>query len=186
MQALYPDTEVLLTPDIVLSGTKEDYGVTVQERKGVLLCARSDPEKSVDDSTWAEIEKTLEGLGKGHKYTDTQSDCQITRENRMECVRKKLQEFCGAELVITDRLHGMVFAALTETPCIVFSNYNHKVRGTYEWIRHLPYIRYAETAEDALAFIPLLLAIKECRFDNSPLMPYFHQLAEVIKQPCQK
>ena len=60
-----------------------------------------------------------------------------------------MQEFCDAKLVITDRLHGMIFAAISETPCIVFSNYNHKVGGTYEWIKQLPYIRYVENMGEA-------------------------------------
>ena len=29
----------------------------------------------------------------------------------------------------------MVFAYLTNTPCIVLKNYNHKVQGVYDWIK---------------------------------------------------
>lgn len=43
--------------------------------------------------------------------------------------------FKSAKLVITDRLHGMIFCYLTNTPCLVFQNNNHKVRETYEWIK---------------------------------------------------
>lgn len=181
LQKVYPSAKIPLTPDIVLSSTMDDYGVIPTERSGVLFVTRSDPEKAVSDSTWEALEKAAAEAGKDCRHTDMHSDIPVTKENRAECVRKKMQEFCGAELVITDRLHGMVFAALTGTPCIVFSNYNHKVKGTYDWISYLPYIRYVESVEEAERAIPELLAMKDCKFDNKPLTPYFEKLAEVIR-----
>lgn len=185
MKDIYPDTKVLLTPDIVLSCTMKDFGVSPEERKGALLCARSDAEKSIQDDVWEELSKELEAAGESVRRTDMYSSETVTKENRAERVREKMQEFCSAKLVITDRLHGMVFAALTGTPCIVFSNYNHKVKGTYDWISYLPYIRYVETVEEAKKAIPELLKMKNCSFDNSPLKPYFDQLAEVVKKTCR-
>lgn len=182
MQTLYPQAKILLTPDIVLSTTMDNYGVERQERKGALLCVRSDVEKSVSDDVWIRLGQELDKQQLIHRKTDMYSDCLVTKENRMECVRKKMQEFCGAELVITDRLHGMVFSAITGTPCIVFSNYNQKVKGTYDWIHYLPYIRYVETMEEAIAAIPELIVMKECEFDNTPLLKYYEKLAEVVKE----
>lgn len=186
LQKVYPSAKILLTPDIVLSSTMDDYGVIPAERNGVLFVTRSDPEKSVSDTTWEKLEKTVTHNGKAYRHTDMYSEIPVTKDNRAECVRKKMQEFCGAELVITDRLHGMVFAALTGTPCIVFSNYNHKVKGTYDWICYLPYIRYVESVEEAEIAIPELLAMKDCKFDNTPLLPHFEKLAEVVKDRCQR
>ena len=62
---------------------------------------------------------------------------------RKKVIYKKLKKFAKSKIVITDRLHGMIFAYLTQTPCIVFSNYNHKVIGTYEWIKDVNYIELA-------------------------------------------
>ena len=31
----------------------------------------------------------------------------------------------------------MIFATITNTPCIVFSNYNYKVEGVYQWIKNV-------------------------------------------------
>lgn len=185
MQSMYPNTNILLAPDIVLSATMETFGVVEQKRKGVLLCVRSDAEKNIADNVWMDLEEKLDSIAIVHKRTDMYSDCPVTKQNRAECVRKKMQEFCGAELVITDRLHGMIFAAITGTPCVTFSNYNYKVKGTYDWIFYLPYIRYVETAEEAMEVIPELLQMKDCKFDNAPLMPYFDKLAEIIKEKCQ-
>ena len=186
MKELYKDKNVLLTPDIVLFSRMQDYGVTPQERSGVLFCARSDPEKAVAESVWTELERLFADKGVEVRHTDMYSDCEVTKKNRLKCVRSKMQQFCCAQMVITDRLHGMIFAALTGTPCIVFSNYNHKVKGTYEWISYLSYIRYAETPEEAKAAIPDLLMMTNCHFDNTPLMPYFEELSNVVKVKCLK
>ena len=140
-----------------------------------------DEEKYVGDGVWFELKAWLEQRGLSCFETDLFSDERITKVNRKECVRKKMQEFSDAELVITDRLHGMIFSALTGTPCVVFSNYNHKVKGTYEWIKYLPYIRYVESVREAKGFIPELLSMKNCTYDNAPLMPYFDRLATIVR-----
>ena len=97
-----------------------------------------------------------------------------------------MQEFCGAKLVITDRLHGMIFAAVSETPAIVIRNYNHKVSGSFEWIKSLPYIKYADSVEEVLTEMPEMLKIQSCTYDNSVLSSYFDLLAEEVKAKCQK
>lgn len=182
MQRVYPNAQILLTPDIVLSMTAADFEVKPQNRQGILLCMRSDIERSMTDNDRKTVENAVSLQNIPYHYTDMYSDCPITKENRAECVLKKMQEFAGAKLVITDRLHGMVFAAITGTPCIVFSNYNHKVRGTYEWIKYLSYIRYAESSTDVEKYLPELLAMENCEYDNTPLLPYFEKLSEVVKK----
>ena len=185
MRELYADTEVLMVPDIVLYATMERFGAAEQSRSGVLFCSRSDVEKTVSDGTWENLAKKITSMGKQVYRTEMDVDGAITKENRRERVREKMQEFCGAELVITDRLHGMVFAALTGTPCIVFSNYNHKVKGTYDWISYLPYIKYADTADQAEGYIPELLKMENCKYDNTLLRPYFDKLKEVVIEACR-
>ncbi len=182
IQQMYPNAKIMLTPDIVLSATAADFGVENQQRQGILLCMRSDIERSMTDEMRHEVERLAKQCEVSVKYTDMYADGAVTKKNRLQCVQAKMQEFAKSELVITDRLHGMVFAAITGTPCIAFSNNNHKVRGTYEWIKYLPYIRYAESAEDVERFLPELLAMENCKYDNTPLMPYFDQIAEVVKE----
>ena len=57
---------------------------------------------------------------------------------------KKLDEFRKSKLVVTDRLHGMLFAAITGTPCIALGNSSGKVKGVYDWLTHLDYIQYVD------------------------------------------
>lgn len=181
MKALYPTAKQLLTPDIVLFANMDTFGAKSQERNGVLLCLRSDAERAITDETRKEVEKVVQANGEAVCYTDMYGSCQVTKENRAQCVKEKMEELASARVVVTDRLHGMVFAALTGTPCIVFGNYNHKVKGTYEWIRYLPYVCYVETAEEAAELLPQMLKMGGQNFDNTPLMPYFEKLAQVVR-----
>lgn len=184
MKSLYPDTDLYLMPDIVLSSSAEDFGVRPQPRDGVLMCLRNDAEKSIQDDFWNDLKVRLDRLGLSYRVTDMDAKKIISTTTRAEIVRNKLQEFRGAELVITDRLHGMIFAALTGTPCVVFSNNNHKVKSSYEWVSYLPYIRYSETVEAAAGCIPELLAMENCKYDNTPLMPWFEKMSEIIREAC--
>ncbi len=176
MKELYPDAQILLSPDIVLSSSMESFGVIPEKRSGVLMCLRNDPEKSVSDESWDCLGNYFIDMGWECRKTDMYAKGAVTKDKRRDCIREKMQEFCGAKLVVTDRLHGMVFAALTGTPCIVFGNYNHKVYGTYEWISYLPYIKYVESVEEAEQCFPELISLENCRYDGEPLTPYFEKL----------
>ena len=182
MRELYPNVKILLTPDIVLSSTKELYGIKKEKRTDILLCMRNDSEKSLSIRECKIIEDILRKKVGDFKRTDMMSDIPVTKENREVCVQRKMREFAHAKLVVTDRLHGMVFAAITETPCIVFSNYNQKVSGTYEWIKGLNYIHYVNSVEELEKEIENLLEIKEGVFGNSTWSSAFNKLEETIKQ----
>lgn len=52
---------------------------------------------------------------------------------REEELHKIWNTFKSAQFVITDRLHARIFCYITNTPCLVFQNNNHKVRETYDW-----------------------------------------------------
>ncbi len=120
-----------LVPDIVLSLPVRCNCVN---RDGVLICLRKDVESKLTENVKETLIKNLKQFNLDIKYTDTVVNYGIKNKNRKEEIEKKLIEFEKAKLVITDRLHGMVFAFLTNTPCIVIGNYNYKVRGVYEWI----------------------------------------------------
>lgn len=180
LNSLYHNPTKLLTPDIVLSTTMDDYGVAVTKRSGGLLVFRNDTEKAMADEDRQAIVDYLNENSIVFRTTDMYSDEPVTKANRLELVRKKMQEFADAEFVITDRLHGMVFAAITGTPCIALSNNHHKVSGTYNWISYLPYIKYVSNAEEAICFLSELTNMKNCSFDNKPLMTVFDEFRRYI------
>lgn len=149
MQGLYPHASILLTPDIVLSMQAKDFGAMPQPRNGILFVLRNDEEAALTQTDREELQQKAKQSGEPVRKTDMYASEQVTRENRAALVKAKLEEFASARLVVTDRLHGMVFAALTGTPCVVLGNYNHKVSGTYQWVHTLPYLRYVNTVQEA-------------------------------------
>ncbi|WP_423202829.1 polysaccharide pyruvyl transferase family protein [Morganella morganii] len=57
-------------------------------------------------------------------------------------------KFSNSKLVVTDRLHGMIFAFITNTPCLVIRNSNHKIEETYKnWISNFNYIKLINDQE---------------------------------------
>lgn len=140
----YPNIKSLLIPDIVLYLKASDK--KNKREKIALLCLRKDVEKSINDENVANIDKIVSKCYK-IKYTDTVVKKRITEKNREEELKEKLEEFSNAEFIITDRLHGMIFAAITETPCIAIGNYNYKVKGVYEWIKKLGYVKFIENID---------------------------------------
>lgn len=122
--------EILLTPDIVF--TLE--GNNVNKRSGVTFIFRNDKEKSLDNKKEQNIISQCKKCIGESSFDDT-CDVSIIGNGYAE-----LKEFCSRissrELVITDRLHGMILSYVEGTPCIVFDNNNHKISSTYEtWLK---------------------------------------------------
>ena len=169
-----------LIPDIVFS-KRPERSVDRTENK-IIWCMRDDVEKVLAPDDQTKLYKVCKSYSEEIEEMDMQLPYDVFKRERMKEIQEKLnQYFCG-NLVITDRLHGMVCSAITGTPCIAFSNYNHKIKSTYEWIRHLPYIRFVNNVDEAIDLIPELLAMKECKYDDAPLRPYFEELKNIIAE----
>lgn len=177
MKSLYRD--VRLVPDMVMSLRKDNRRM---QRTGCLLCLRSDCEKTCSEEQEAIIRRQAESIfGKNVQDTDMVEGNHISLAERSMALEKKFDEFASAELVITDRLHGMIFAAITGTPCIVVNSKSPKLRGCYEWISNLDYIRFAD---DVAQIVQLWEQIPygEHHYDNEHLQKYFRELEEVVKK----
>lgn len=176
MMKYYPECKVLLVPDIVLSFKPRVH----HEREKVLVCLRNDKEKKTSPLLLNEIRDAANTADFKYQYTDTITSMRIFQEDRDKIIGDKLNEFASAKLVITDRLHGMIFAAITETPCLVLPNVNHKVKGVYDlWLLKCPYIEYKEEvkAEHIVEMYNKIDKLEpEFRFD----MSMFAQLKEVL------
>ncbi len=176
MKNIYRNVE--LVPDMVLT---LNYGKSPYPRQGCILCLRSDLEKTMQPEQAEHLRRIAhKHFGDLVEYTDMVVPHKISISDRENAVNTKIEQFQKAQLVITDRLHAMIFCAISQTPCIVVHSKSHKVWGTYEWIRHLPYIRLAEEITDADALIPEVLAIGDCVYDNSNLLPYYEKIKEVL------
>ena len=135
----------LLTPDIVLSSAKD---IKVEREDKVLTLLRKDVERKLTQEDEDEINSALSKHFEKIISDDTQKAYDISKESRSRELASIFNSIASSKLVITDRLHGMVFAAITATPCIVFQNYNHKVLGTYRWISYLPYVHLVNDVDE--------------------------------------
>lgn len=178
MEKAYGETnKVLLVPDIVLYLDKQ----TSKKRDGVLTCLRRDVERKLSDEDHEYIYTFLQNNYEVIKRSDTIVDMDyISKEMRRKVVGKKIEEFQKAELVITDRLHGMVFSYLTQTPCIVLSNYNHKVRGIYEWIKEIPYITMIDKVTDLEKALLCIKKATNSEENDIKIKDLFVELSNII------
>lgn len=165
---------VCLMPDMVFS---MDCSHQNLPRSGCILSLRQDCERTRTEEQDAIIRaQARELFGDDVRDSDMVDENWIPVSRREEALRAKFAEFGSARLVITDRLHGMIFCAITGTPCIVLDSKSPKVRGCYEWVKDLQNIRFADTPEqiaDAYRQIPE----GGFSYDNTKLLPYFQKLA---------
>ncbi|WKY43077.1 polysaccharide pyruvyl transferase family protein [Eubacteriaceae bacterium ES2] len=138
----FRDVTIQLIPDIALLYYNYASWKSYDERNNeVGICLRGDREKYRDIQVEESVLNTIEKIGYRLVSIDTISKRRISSCKREEAVEKKLSEFSEKKLIVTDRLHGMIFAYLTRTPCIVFDNLTKKVSGVYfEWLYECEYI----------------------------------------------
>lgn len=140
--------KTLLVPDIVTLLEIKNIGLEAKNNE-IIFCFRNDIERNIETS---EKENTMNYTAQKYpqfmiRFSDTviiddKLRC-INKRNRIKFVRDKIVEFSRARLIITDRLHGMLFAYLANTPCIALNNKNGKIEGVYEWISNSNFIKLA-------------------------------------------
>ena len=121
------NNKVYLVPDIVLSLNEQE---PKEIREDITICFRDDKENKIDKN---EKELLINKLSENYKEKINYADTHIG----------------NSKLVITDRLHGMIFCAITGTPCIALPNSNGKIEATYKkWLKDVPYIKFIKDITD--------------------------------------
>ncbi|MBR4050931.1 MAG: polysaccharide pyruvyl transferase family protein [Clostridia bacterium] len=170
MKGIY--NNVKLIPDMVLSLKYSSNA----SRNGCILCLRDDREAVMSNENKNKIKNIADRLfDKSVLYSDTVIDYPVAVCNRRSELIKKLYIFTSSQLVITDRLHGMIFAAITGTNCIVLDSKSPKLRGCYEWIKHLDYIRFVDDVSN-IESVYRSMTKSENKYDNSELLKHFEEL----------
>ena len=121
------NARVRLMADVVLA-LHRDYGF---DRSGVLLCLRGDGESVLAQQN-QQILDTVQRIDPDVEIRTNIAEQDISRVDRAAVVNDELQRYARRRVVVTDRLHGMIFAAVTGTPCVVLDNATHKSRDFYE------------------------------------------------------
>lgn len=138
-QKLFTKNKVLYLPDIVLSLNVEE---PTYQRDGIIMCLRSDGEKRLDQSQERLLENRLKESYRVSYYDTHINKNNLSIEEREFELNQIWTAFKKSKVVVTDRLHGMIFCAITKTPCVAIDNSNHKVSGVFDaWLSDLGYIK---------------------------------------------
>ncbi|WP_340020840.1 polysaccharide pyruvyl transferase family protein [Paenibacillus sp. FSL K6-1096] len=177
MKAGFRNNAVLLTPDIVMS---LDITDPPKERHGALLCIRADKESIFGDQDKRTIEAYTAKHYSSITFTDTCIERPVSVQDRDMELNTLWDQFKGAEVVITDRLHGMIFAAITSTPCIALGNYNYKVVGSYEWIKHLGFVKFTNELDRIPELLEELRQLDHPRYNNEFSTAHYSQIIQAM------
>lgn len=140
MKRLYPRCKVLLTPDVVM--TLNRYRPS--KRKGCVMSIRNDKESILSKNDKQQVFRFATKHFTSVEEIDT---CPDRYTNLSGAFTSLLSHYANAELLITDRLHGMIFAYITGTPAIVLPNSNGKIVNSYRWIKDCGYIQMVSKEE---------------------------------------
>lgn len=144
---LYRKNKVYYAPDMAFSIENKTYDF---DRKKILCCFRRDKESIFSSQEKTKLLKIVERkFGKQNiDNTDTVVARNITKLDRCHVLNLKMMEFARHKLVLTDRLHGMIFAYLTNTPCIVFDNKSKKISGVFKMLNQQSFVKLLKGVEN--------------------------------------
>lgn len=169
---------IAFTPDLALYVNKQ----VDLEREGILWCLRNDAEIcGTNISIVKEISNQVQILGVKEEYTDTYVSYPIPYELEEEEVCKKIEQFSRAKLVITDRLHGMIYSVITGTPVIAMDNISGKVGQVYkQWLQSLSYVKFVSSVDDAKDIVSQMNELRECTYDNQQVINKYQPIIDFI------
>ena len=176
----YFDCNVVLIPDMVLYSI--DNNRFAFERKGAMLLLNNDEEGLESEQDNIYIERVALQYTTNIRFNDTRLNSDISVFDRKDVVDSFLSKIAKAEFVITDRLYGMIFCAITQTPCILLPNCDYKADGVYEWISKLRYIIKINRVGDLEEAIQKVLQVEVDKkdYDNSSVLDGFDILISLL------
>lgn len=168
---LVPDIVFYLGDSIFKNQKKEKYSV----------CLRRDIEGVLSQENKEQIIHTLKEFVDDVDEFDTIKDYFIANKDREKELKNIWSKVESSKLIITDRLHGMIFAYLLKTPCIVLGTYNYKLIGQYEWIKDSNSIYFCNgDINDLYKKIKKILTLK--KFDAvTGLEKHFEYMKKIMK-----
>ncbi|AOW20106.1 polysaccharide pyruvyl transferase family protein [Urechidicola croceus] len=180
-QKNFPNNKSLLVPDIVMSLNRVE---PIFERKGAVICLREDKEKKLTREQNKQLVEAFSSNFESHIFRDTHIGTDfMSLKNRVGELFSIWNTFKMAEVVVTDRLHGMIFCFITNTPAIVLLNNNHKVQSSYEWIKSSKNIHLIPD----YSIDKVKIAIEKIKSSNEEnvkedLLKHFSEVKKVISQ----
>lgn len=152
--------KIYLVPDMGL------YGINVEtnyKAGTVFCCFRNDREAMITSCVIQDIIRVAEERGFDISYYNTLLRHAVPEDERDGQINMVLKQIENAEVVITDRLHGMVFAVICGCRCLAIDNITHKVSGVYnKWLLNNPRVKLCDiNKDDIYTMLNELLAVEE-------------------------
>lgn len=138
------DAEVELLHDTVSLYDASEYSSL--NREGIIVCLRSDKEGKLSVAEKKRIIAECERRGEVF-VTDTCTNYDIGTNEREKAIKEKWRLWGNSKLVVTDRLHGTIFALITKTPCIVIGNNHFKVYEAYKTFSDTSYLTFIDSLD---------------------------------------
>lgn len=160
----YFNAKCMVVPDIVFYLANKINPISA-ERICNMLCIRKEMESvlSIYERNML-IRNILERFPDTLIY-DTEIKRTVDPDIRDLEVVSMLNQFNRSKIVVTDRMHGMIFASITGTPCVVLTSLDKKIEGTYQWIKNLEHIKLVTTVSinDVNSSISQMESMKSCK-----------------------
>ena len=94
-----------------------------------MCCLRDlNDESGISQNDYDNILEIISKYDKKYTFTNNLYSSEINKIERNMVVGEQLIKFAKSKVIVTDRLHGLIFALITNTPCIVISSYNQKLK----------------------------------------------------------
>ena len=158
--------------------------VREEKKKPVIyFCFREDREKARSLEADS-IREFIKDKGYIVQNISTMSKFRTTIWQRGYKIKSLIRKMAKASLVITDRLHGMIFAVISGTKCIAIDNKTHKVEGVYKsWLSNNERVKVTINDESIFELIDEELVSEDniCGWYDE-INNQFLKMAEFIKK----
>lgn len=178
------DTNSILLPDMALIGLDKVSQINRRNTKNIIISLREDCEKVVSDSASKEIINYLKNKGYVCRKSSTVVSSKVVQvKKRTAIIAEKIKDYANADIVITDRLHSMVFALLAGTKCIAIDNSTHKISGVYSaWLHDYKGVFVAKKVSQITPDIIDGLLNLETQFVTNNYVGEFSKLCQKINE----
>ena len=132
---------VVLLPDVVFTMS---YFHDLSNREGIMTCLRTDKERYLTDYDHSMIFSSLAKYSNNIEISDTYSNINMSIDDIYSYFNSFVDKIIKKQLLVTDRLHGMILGYITGTPTVVLPNSNTKIRLSYQFIKDCNYIYFID------------------------------------------
>ncbi len=168
-----------LFPDIVCSMQTHHQN---NQRNGILACIRDvNDEGGLTEEEHKQALEIIKGYGLPATFRKNRHNDNIGIKQREEIVNAELEIFAKHQIVVTDRLHGLIFAIITHTPCIAIKSQDHKIKEFMHFLKESNAVSFIDTDISKLKpAIDKMLQIKKTRYPEWN-EEYFSYMANLIR-----